>query len=197
MTRALLVVDVQNDFCEGGSLAVEHGAQVAADISAYLAAHPDRYAMVVASKDWHHAADTNDGHFPSGAAVPDYVHTWPPHCIEGTAGADYHPNLDQHLITNHVRKGQGHPAYSMFEAIDSQDIDMPELLFRKGIDAVDVVGLASDYCCLETALDALDAGYEVRVLTDLQAGVAEPTTTAAYTKLNQMGAVLTTTEDLR
>jgi nicotinamidase/pyrazinamidase len=195
MTRALLVVDVQNDFCEGGSLAVSGGAAVAAGISAYLTAHPDRYAMVVASQDWHHAGDTNGGHFADRAADPDFVNTWPVHCVSGTAGADYHESLDTTLLTDHIRKGQGVPAFSMFEGVDESGTPMPQLLVDKAIRTVDVVGIASDYCCLQTALDALSAGYPVRVLTDLQAGVTAQSTASAYERLAELGATVTTSED--
>ncbi len=196
MARALLVVDVQNDFCEGGSLAVAGGSAVAAGISSYVAAHPDRYAMVVASQDWHHANDTNGGHFAGPAGDPDFVTTWPVHCVSGTSGADYHESLNPAAITHHVRKGQGKPAFSMFEGVDRDGVPTPELLQAKDIEAVDVVGIASDYCCLQTAVDALRAGLSVRVLTDLQAGVAEVSTGLAYEKLASLGATVTTSREL-
>jgi nicotinamidase/pyrazinamidase len=194
MTRALLVVDVQRDFCEGGSLAVTGGAAVAAGISAFAAR--GRYATVVASRDWHRAHDSNGGHFAWGASDPDYATTWPIHCVEGTPGADYHGDLDRGIITDHVRKGQGVPAYSMFQGIDREGLPMPDLLTRKGITAVDVVGIASDYCCLATARDALAQGLEVRVLTDLQAGVDPAGTQAAYEELAGLGAIVTTSEEI-
>src|SRR6188472_1422396 len=111
MTRALFIVDVQNDFTEGGALGVEGGAAVAAGISEYLAHHPDRYDVVFASRDWHNGDNDNGGHFSTD---PDFVDSWPPHCVAGTAGAEYHPALDQSAIDVHVRKGQGRPAYSIF-----------------------------------------------------------------------------------
>ncbi|MDX6230000.1 MAG: nicotinamidase/pyrazinamidase [Frankiales bacterium] len=196
MTRALLVVDVQRDFCEGGSLAVAGGSAVAAGISAYLATVPGRYAAVIASRDWHLANDSNGGHFAWGASEPDFVDTWPVHCVAGTPGADYHDDLDRTVITDHVRKGQGVPAYSMFQAVDQQGVPMPDLLSGKDIDAVDVVGLASDYCCLATGRDAVAAGLSVTVLTDLQAGVAAASTIAAYEELARIGATVTTSEEL-
>lgn len=193
MSRALLVVDVQRDFCEGGSLAVAGGAAVAAGISAFA---PGRYPVVIASRDWHNPHGDNGGHFAWGASDPDYVSTWPVHCVAGTAGADYHDNVDRTLITDHIRKGQGVPAYSMFQGVDLDDLPMRELLLRNGITAVDVVGLASDYCCLATARDALSAGLDVRVLTDLQAGVAQASTRAAYEELAGLGAFVTTSEEI-
>jgi nicotinamidase/pyrazinamidase len=196
MSRALLVVDVQRDFCEGGSLAVTGGAAVAAAISAYLASVPDRYAAVIASRDWHRALDSNGGHFAWGASDPDYVDTWPVHCVADTTGADYHQDLDRTHITDHVRKGQGFPAYSMFQGVDENDVPTAGLLVSKDIRDVDVVGIASDYCCLATARDAVKGGYRVRVLTDLQAGVAPASTQAAYAELARLGAQLTTSAEL-
>lgn len=196
MARALLVVDVQKDFCEGGSLAVAGGSAVAAGISRYVSDHRDRYAMVVASQDWHHANDTNGGHFADTASDPDFVNTWPVHCVGGTSGADYHDNLDAGIITTHVRKGQGVPAFSMFEGVDDNGVATRELLLDKDIDAVDIVGIASDYCCLQTAVDALRGGYAVCVLTDLQAGVAEVSTGLAYEMLASLGATVTTSREL-
>ena len=192
MARALLVVDVQNDFCEGGSLAVAGGAAVAAAITAYLGTARGRYATVIASRDWHHGHDSNGGHFAWDGADPDYAATWPVHCVADTAGASYHRGLDASLVDHHVTKGQGFPAYSMFQGVEADGVAMPDLLLGSTIDAVDVVGIASDYCCLATARDALQAGYAVRVLTDLQAGVAPASTTSAYDELARLGADLTT-----
>src|SRR4051794_11761299 len=114
MARALFIVDVQNDFTEGGALGVEGGAAVAAGITEYLRQSPDAYDEVIASRDWHHGTDDNGGHFAT-TEPPDFVVTWPRHCVAGTPGAEYHPALDTSLIDVHVRKGQGFPAYSIFE----------------------------------------------------------------------------------
>jgi nicotinamidase/pyrazinamidase len=192
MPTALLVVDVQRDFCEGGSLAVAGGAAVAAAITTHLRRAGDRYDTVIASRDWHHGGESNGGHFAWDGADPDFVSTWPVHCVAGTDGASYHESLDTTLIEHHVEKGQGMPAYSMFQGLDADGLTVPDLLQRKHIDSVDVVGLASDYCCLATARDALAVGYSVRVLTDLQAGVAPDSTTAAYNDLARLGATITT-----
>ena len=193
MPRALLVVDVQRDFCEGGSLAVAGGAGVAAAISAYAGGNLDRYDAVVASRDWHEASSDNGGHF---GAPPDFVDSWPVHCVAGTAGAEYHDDLALPAGTVHVRKGQGRPAYSMFQAAADDGTTLPDVLQHKAIDAVDVVGIASDYCCLATARDALAAGLSVRVLTDLQAGVAPTSTKAAYAELEDLGALVTTSGEV-
>src|SRR5690606_23641158 len=112
MSRALLIVDVQNDFTEGGALAVTGGDAVASAVSEFLAAHAAEYDVIVASRDWHDADGDNGGHF---ADQPDFRGTWPVHCVAGTPGAEYDPLLATDAVTHHVRKGQGMPAYSMFE----------------------------------------------------------------------------------
>ena len=185
MGSALFIIDVQNDFTEGGALGVAGGAAVAAGISQYLTAHPERYDYVFASRDWHDADNDNGGHFSS---APDFVDTWPVHCVAGTSGADYHPALDAALVDVHVRKGQGKPAYSIFEGITDGGETVPVALERLGITDVDVVGIATDYCVLASAMDALDSGRSVRVLTDLVAGVAAESSAAALEKLDAAGA---------
>ena len=112
MSKALFIVDVQNDFTEGGALGVEGGDAVAERITRHLEAHADEYAIIVASRDWHDGDNDNGGHFNP---EPDFVDTWPVHCVSGTAGAEYDPGLDTGEVTHHVKKGQGKPAYSLFE----------------------------------------------------------------------------------
>jgi len=193
MTRALFVIDVQNDFTEGGTLAVEGGAAVAAAITDYLRANPDDYDVVIASRDWHHGDDLNGGHFAAPGAAPDFVDTWPRHCVAGEPGSDYHPALDTTLIDVHVRKGQGKPAYSIFEGVTDSGASLTDALDDLDVTDVDVVGLATDYCVRASALDALAAGRHVRVLTDLVAGVAAASSEAALTELAIAGADVTTT----
>lgn len=193
MSTALIVVDVQNDFCEGGSLAVTGGAQVAADISGYLRANADDYELVVATRDWHAPLpDTNDGHFAADGVEPDYVHTWPVHCVAHTRGAEYHPDLRlpaESLVE--VVKGESRQDYSGFEGrilgAGQDTADLATTLRRHGVDSVDVVGLATDYCVRATALEARDAGFGVRVLTDLVAGVAPDSSAAALDELATAG----------
>lgn len=185
MTSALFIIDVQNDFTEGGALGVQGGAAVAAGITRLLTAHPDRYDYVFASRDWHYGHNDNGGHF---AAEPDYVDTWPEHCVAGTPGAEYHPALDISLVGVHVRKGQGRPAYSIFEGTTDDGETVPAALDRLGVTEVDVAGIATDYCVLASALDALESGRTVRVLTDLVAGVAPESSAAALERLDAAGA---------
>ena len=182
MKRALIMVDVQNDFCEGGSLAVDGGAAVAAGLTDFLAEHAEGYDAVVTTQDWHVEPGT---HFSD---APDYIDSWPPHCVAGTAGADFHPALDLSGVDAMFRKGQYAAAYSGFEGRlaqsgDAQGVsedspDLDEWLRGHGIEAVDVAGIATDYCVRATALDAARAGYRTAVLKDLAAGIAadlEPT----------------------
>ena len=187
MSRALFIIDVQNDFTEGGALGVEGGDAVAAGITAYLGRHPDRYNVVIASRDWHDGAGDNGGHFALDA-VPDYVDSWPVHCVAGTVGAEYDPGLDVELIDVHIRKGQGVPAYSIFEGTTKEGIELPALLDRLEVSEIDVVGIATDYCVRASALDAVTSGRRVRVLDDLIAGVAPESSAAALRELAAAGA---------
>ena len=190
MTRALFIIDVQNDFTEGGALGVDGGNAVAAGITRYLSEHPDRYDEVFASRDWHDADNDNGGHFAT-AEAPDFVSTWPVHCVAGTQGAEYHPELDTSDVTVEVRKGQGVPAYSIFEGVTDDGASVPEKLDELGVDEIDVVGIATDYCVLASALDAIGTGRKVRVFSDLVAGVAPESSDAALDELAAAGATVT------
>ena len=200
MTRALFIIDVQNDFTEGGALGVEGGDAVAAGITAYLRAHPDRYDVVMASRDWHDAPETGDngGHFALDTE-PDFVDTWPVHCVAGTVGAQYDPGLDAELIDLHLLKGQGKPAYSIFEGATDAGEDLPTLLDKLEVDDVDVVGIATDYCVRASALDAIASGRHVRVIHDLIAGVAPESSEAALREVAEAGGDIeaSTGKDLR
>jgi len=187
VASALFIIDVQNDFTEGGALGVTGGTAVAHAVTALLKDAPGRYDLVVASRDWHDADNDNGGHFH---AVPDFVQTWPVHCVAGSTGAEYNDGLDQAFIDVHVRKGQGKPAYSIFEGVTDDGESVAELLDRRGITAIDVVGIATDYCVLASALDAVRAGRSVRVLTALVAGVAPESSAAALETLAAAGVQL-------
>ncbi|UTT68218.1 isochorismatase family protein [Arthrobacter sp. DNA4] len=193
MSRALIIVDVQNDFCEGGSLAVPGGAAVAGAITEYLDAHHSEFDHVVATQDWHidpgsHFSDT-----------PDYKDSWPRHCVAGTRGAELHPDLDTEYVDAYFRKGQFAAAYSGFEGLlapedavptgerqpgglpgaqaeleaDEDAIGLDDWLQSHDVEDVVVVGIATDYCVKATALDAVQAGYGVTVVRSLTAGIAE------------------------
>jgi nicotinamidase/pyrazinamidase len=186
VARALVIVDVQNDFCEGGSLAVAGGAAVARAISEYLAG-PDGggYDHVVATQDFH--IDPG-AHF---SAEPDFVATWPPHCVAGTPGADFHPSLDTSGIEAVFRKGAHSAAYSGFEGADADGMPLAAWLRDRGVTAVDVTGIATDHCVRATATDAATAGFRTQVLLGLTAGVAEDTTRAALDEMRTAGVRLT------
>ena len=182
MTRALFIIDVQNDFTEGGALGVTGGAAVAAGISELLHSFPHRYDHVFASRDWHNADDDNGGHFATDAP-PDFVTTWPIHCVADTPGAEYHPALDTQPVSVHVKKGQGLPAYSIFEGTTEDGRAVADKLDELGVLEIDVVGIATDYCVRASALNAVEHGRHVRVLTDLVAGVAAESSDAALIEL--------------
>ena len=187
MAKALIIVDVQNDFCAGGALATDRGAKVASLISEYVEDNHHRYEAVVATQDWHidpgaHFSDT-----------PDFVDSWPVHCVANTEGAEIHPNLDSDYIEAYFRKGRYEAAYSGFEGLQAPEesvmtgehepgatlddegpkTPLADWLDEREIQDVDIVGIATDYCVLATAKDAVDAGYETRVLIDLTAPVHE------------------------
>lgn len=187
MSRALLIVDVQNDFTEGGALAVPGGDAIASGVSAYLASHAADYDVILASRDWHDADGDNGGHF---SATPDFTDSWPPHCVSGTEGAEYDPLLVTDRVTHHVRKGQGRPAYSMFEGVTDDGATVAAVLSAAGVVTADVVGIATDHCVRASALDAIAHGVHVRVLTDLIAGVAPQPSAAALAEVAHAGAEL-------
>ncbi|VXB05153.1 isochorismatase family protein [Curtobacterium sp. 8I-2] len=186
MARALLVVDVQNDFTEGGALAVTGGAALAERITAFLGRHGDEYDLIVASRDWHHGDDDNGGHF-AGPEGPDFADTWPVHCVAGSPGADYHPDLDTALIDVEVFKGQGTPDYSAFQARTEAGVPLAAVLAERRVHTVDVVGMATDHCVRASALDARAAGLDVAVYQDLVAGVDAERSARALDEIRAAG----------
>jgi len=195
--RALVVVDVQNDFVEGGSLAVTGGREVARRISAHLAAHRDDYDLVVATRDWHTAGCTNGGHFAEPGTKPDFTRTWPVHCVAEQPGSDYAPELTAGRVDVHVRKGMGEAAYSGFEGVAEDGRPLAAVLAEHGVVAVDVVGIATDYCVRATALDAVAAGFRTRLLPGLHVGVAGATSRAALAEMAQRGVQVDPDGELR
>lgn len=182
--RALIIADVQNDFCEGGALAVPGGAALAAAITASLAGGPGEYSAVVATRDHH----VDPGSHYSDE--PDYVSTWPVHCRAGTPGADLHPALDASLIDETFFKGQYSDGYSGFDGESAEGLGLSEWLEEHGIDEVDVVGIATDHCVRATALDAVANGFKTRVLLGLTAGIAADTIGRALAQLEAAGVDL-------
>jgi nicotinamidase/pyrazinamidase len=190
MSRTLIVVDVQNDFCEGGALAVAGGAEVAFAISEVLKqwveAYPEQreYDYIVATRD-HHIDPGN--HF---SAEPDFVTSWPPHCVAGTDGAGFHPNLDPQPFDAIFTKGEFSSGYSGFEGHAQDGTGLADWLRSHDVDAVDVVGIATDHCVRATALDASREGFATRVRLELTAGVSRATTVQALNELGSAGVHL-------
>ncbi|WP_274559081.1 isochorismatase family protein [Streptomyces spiramyceticus] len=188
MHRALIVVDVQNDFCEGGSLAVAGGADVAAAVTDLIGEAPAGYRHVVATRDHH--VDPGD-HF---SASPDYVHSWPVHCVAGTEGVGFHPNFAPAVASGAIAavfdKGAYAAAYSGFEGTDENGVRLADWLRERGVTEVDVVGIATDHCVRATALDAAREGFATHVLLDLTAGVSQETTAAALEEMREAGVEL-------
>ena len=187
--RALIVVDVQNDFCEGGSLAVDGGGDVARAISRYLQ-DGHGYAHVVATNDYH--VDPGS-HFSDD---PDYASSWPRHCVAGTPGARFHPDLDMARVEAVFRKGTHAAAYSGFEGVDDAGTPLADWLRQRGVDEVDVVGIATDYCVRATAADAARDGFATRVLLGLTVGVTPESTANAIDEMSAAGVELVGTPRL-
>jgi nicotinamidase/pyrazinamidase len=181
--RALIIVDVQNDFCEGGLLAVTGGAALAPAINDYLSGKP-RYQHVVATKDFH--IDPGE-HFSDH---PDYSSSWPPHCIAGSLGADFRPDLDTSPIEAVFHKGAYSAGYSGFDGVDEHGTPLLDWLQQRGVDEVDIVGIATDQCVRRTARDAARAGLTTRVLVDLIAAVAADSGAAALAEMRTAGIEL-------
>lgn len=198
MSEALIIVDVQNDFCEGGSLAVAGGAQVAADISEFLEENSADFDAVVTTQDWHIDPGT---HFSED---PDFRVSWPVHCVAGTTGAELHENLDTEHVDARFLKGLYSSGYSGFEGLQGDPEKVGTLAGEKGIkveapdaveehaedlhawlqdqeiDSVTIVGLATDHCVRATVLDAVENDYRVRVIRELTAGVDEDAVHQTY-----------------
>ncbi|HEX4539232.1 MAG TPA: isochorismatase family protein [Acidimicrobiales bacterium] len=188
-STALIVTDVQRDFCPGGSLAVERGDEVARRITAWVRGHGNLYDVVVATRDeheapWHHFTDQ-----------PDYLNTWPPHCVIGTVGAELHPDLhcDPDAIFS---KGRFRAAYSGFEGTDPEGTYLETWLRRRAVEDVHVVGLTSDFCVAATAWDAIHAGFRTTVLEDLCAGVSPVTTATVRAELAGADVAFTDSESM-
>ena len=190
MKRALIVVDVQNDFCEGGSLAVDGGAEVAFRIGELLhhwstkSPKAPEYDVAVATRDHH--VDPGD-HFSDD---PDFDHSWPPHCVVGSDGEAFHPNLDPQPFDAVFLKGEHKAAYSGFEGRAADGTSLTDWLRRHEITDVDVCGLATDYCVRATALDAVDNGFQTRLLQRLCAGVGAATTARALAEMTRAGVTV-------
>jgi nicotinamidase/pyrazinamidase len=184
---ALIVVDVQRDFCEGGSLAVAGGVAVASGISRLIAEAGSRYALIVATRDWH----VDPGrHFAAAGTTPDYADSWPRHCVAGSPGAEWHPDLRLPKGTVVVSKGEQAAAYSGFDGHDDRGRPLAEVLREAGVATVHVAGIATSYCVRATALDAVQSGFSTWVLTRQVADVQPEATPATWEELRSAGVLL-------
>ena len=181
-TTALVVVDVQNDFCEGGSLAVAGGADVARRVAELV--RDGGYGTVVATRDHH----VDPG--PHFSDTPDYVDSWPPHCVVGTPGAELHAPLQDELFAAVFLKGEYQAAYSGFEGATRDGVPMARWLRDRGVTTLDVVGIATDHCVRATALDAAREGFTVRVLENLTAAVSPDRLPAVREELTAAGVLV-------
>jgi nicotinamidase/pyrazinamidase len=182
MSKALIIIDAQNDFCEGGSLAVTGGAGVVASISEFLAGRDHDH--VVATRDYHIDPGT---HFSD---KPDFVRSWPVHCVAGTPGASFHPDLDVGPVEAVFSEGAYSDGYSGFEGTDFRGNSLERWLADRGVTQVDLVGIATDHCVRATAVDAARAGLETTVLLELTAGVSRPTVDTALEEMRGAGVHL-------
>lgn len=189
--RCLLVVDVQRDFCEGGSLGVRGGEEVARNVAGLVRESRPDYTAVVASRDWH----VNPGsHFAQPGEPPDFATTWPVHCVAGSEGAELHPLVAEVGFDAIFDKGAEEAAYSAFEGRDEEGASLTEWLLDRGIEHLDVCGIATDYCVRATTVDAVQLGFNVRVLVGLTAGVSADSTKQALDVMDDAGAVLVGTD---
>jgi nicotinamidase/pyrazinamidase len=188
--RAIIVVDPQPDFFEGGALPVPGATRTAQEIAAYLRAHDDEYDLMVVTQDWH--LDPGD-HWSES---PDFATTWPVHCVAQSAGAQIHPSLADEAWDVTIRKGLHEGAYSGFEGVSEEGSSLAEVLNSAGIKHVTVVGFATDHCVKATALDARALGLDVDVALDLCAGVDPDTTREAISAMRDAGVTVGTSEEL-
>ncbi|MCT6811257.1 MAG: isochorismatase family protein [Bifidobacterium sp.] len=197
MSKALIVVDVQPTFCEGGELGVEGGNATAGKIADYVHNHAGDYAYMATTQDWHIEPGSH------WSDHPDFADTWPKHGVAGSPGAELHPKIRGLGIAHHFKKGQYSAAYSGFEGIEdntdriqsreefaaarSSGVTLADALTQAGVGQVDVVGIAESHCVKETALDAAKLGYQVTVFEDLTVPVSEDQGVEARKAMAQAG----------
>jgi nicotinamidase/pyrazinamidase len=184
---ALIAVDVQRDFCEGGSLAVSGGEAAAAGISDLIEAAGSAYVLVVATRDWHYDPGT---HFAQAGTDPNFIDTWPVHCVAESPGADWHPDFRLPPDAVVISKGEHEAAYSGFEGQAGDGRSLAQVLRDSEVDQVDVAGIATSYCVRATAIDAVKAGFATRVLAPLTADVDPAATHETLEALRRSGVTI-------
>lgn len=172
--KALIIVDVQNDFCEGGALGVTGGREVAKNVVSYINRFSEDYSLVIGTRDFHESDNDNGGHFATLPAEPDFMDTWPVHCVQKTEGVEYANMKIRKMVDCHIIKGMGRPDYSGFQGVTEEtDVSLEDTLHSFDITEVDIVGIATDHCVKATAMDALAAGFKVSVIASLTAAVSD------------------------
>lgn len=199
MNKALIIVDVQNDFVEGGSLAVQGGHKVAEELAQYVKQNYKNYATIITTQDWHINPGT---HWVKENETPNFVETWPVHCEANTFGSQIVEPLADALGGIHLNhdfpiwrvvKGEYEAAYSGFdghEFNDNENAKIGLILKDYNITELDIVGIATDYCVKATVFDALEQGYPVTVLKQFTAGVAEESTQVAFKEFDEKGVTV-------
>lgn len=179
--RALLIIDVQNDFCPGGNLAVPKGDEVVPILNKYIKIFQKKGWPIIASRDWH---PRNSRHFKEFGGL------WPAHCIQRTKGARFHPNLKLSPTTIIISKGRGleEDAYSAFQGYDKYGRSLKDVLDRLRIKELFIGGLATDYCVRATVLDALENNFKVKILSDAIRGVDQKSSLSAIAEMVRKGA---------
>ncbi|MBM3249643.1 MAG: bifunctional nicotinamidase/pyrazinamidase [Candidatus Omnitrophica bacterium] len=190
--KALLIVDLQNDFCPGGALGIPAGDRIIPPVNKYIRIFAKEKLPVIASRDWHPVRTV---HFR------DFGGVWPVHCIQNSKGASFHPGLKlpkKGVIYVYKGMDPARDSYSVFQAEDDQGTDFAHILKRSGINELYIAGLATDYCVKFTARDALKAGYKVKVLMDAVRGVdLKPgDSEKAIKEITKLGAKKTTLKNL-
>ena len=192
--RALVVVDPQRDFAEGGSLEVRGGYDISERIAAYVRGHRSLYDLVVVTRDWH-----SEGLADHFADSPDYLDSWPVHCVQDTTGATFLPDIDALLVDGLidvvVSKGETSAAYSGFEGRTGTHETLDDALRAVGVTHVDVCGIATSHCVRATAASAGTLGYDVTVFSDLSVGVTDELAQSALIELGAAGATITTSRN--
>ncbi len=192
MARSLIVVDVQNDCCEGGAIGVGGGADVAFRIAEVLRAWQEARLDPLADSPYDFVVATRDHHIDPGdhfSDRPDYVRSWPRHCVAGTDGAAFHPNLDPMPFDAIFDKGEYDAGTSGFQGA-AHGVRLADWLREREVDRLDLVGIATDLCVRATALDAARHGLATRVLLDLTAGMSRETTLRALAEMRSAGVAL-------